>query len=81
VEFILSQLGLNTAQAVAIFFKQIIRQKAIPFALSLDSIDWQNVENSRKDCKKGKFVALNSSEDIDNFADNPETFYSQNKSK
>lgn len=39
VEKILEGLGLTSSQAINLFFAQIERRKAIPFALALDNSD------------------------------------------
>jgi len=51
VETILKQLGMNTTQAITMFFEQVRLHRAVPFQIKLPN---QETEEAMKDALAGK---------------------------
>jgi len=48
VEAIFKQLGMNTTQAITMFFEQVRLHRAIPFQIKLPNIEMVNAMEARK---------------------------------
>ncbi len=61
VEIILNELGLNTSQAINIFFKKIVANGGIPFEMKLPS---KQLKRAIKEAKNNEGSTHNSVDDL-----------------
>lgn len=57
-ESIFEQLGLTMSDAINMFLKQVVREKAVPLSMELDPMFttrtvWEDLEEARKMCAEG----------------------------
>jgi DNA-damage-inducible protein J len=61
VEAIFKQLGMNTTQAITMFFEQVRLHRAVPFQIKLPNIE---TVNAMEDALNGKNMEMVSMEEL-----------------